>query len=100
MVPGGIYDLFKLKDLKFSGTIGGLGEKDKLSYSSLSYQIANARDVGYSEQVICAVVIKAISPGNNLRTYLQSKRDLNLKTLMMFYVHIIKRRIVLQCSRS
>jgi hypothetical protein len=77
-----IYDIYKLKELKISGTIGGVGEKDRLSYTSLSYQIANARKLGYPEQGICAAVIKSISPSNNLRTYLESKRNLNLKTLI------------------
>ena len=30
-------DVMKLKDLKISGTIGNMGEKDKLSFSSLWY---------------------------------------------------------------
>ena len=70
-------DVLKLKDLKISVSIGG-SEKEKLSYTSLSYQIANAEKAGYSEEQICAAVVKAISPGNNLRTYLESKPGLNL----------------------
>ena len=77
-----VMDVFKLKELKISGIIGGSGEKDKLSYTSLSYQIANAEKSGYSGECICAAVVKAISPGNNLRTYLESKPDLTLVTLL------------------
>ena len=76
------FDVLHLKEFKLAGTIGGVGEKDKLSYTSLSYQIANARKQGFSEQKICASVIKAIAAGNNLRTYLESKHDLNLSTLV------------------
>ena len=38
--------------------------------------------MGYSDQVICAAVLRAISPGNNLRTYLESKRDLSVDFLL------------------
>ena len=57
----GSIDVVKFKDLKISGTIAGKGE-NKLSYTSLSYQIDNARRLGYSDSGICAAVIKAISP--------------------------------------
>ena len=33
----------KLKDFKISGYIGNVREKDKLSYTSLVYQIENAK---------------------------------------------------------
>ena len=49
--------------------------------TSLSYQIANAEKCGYSEERICAAVVWAVSPSSNLRTYLESKPDLNLNTL-------------------
>ena len=38
------FDVLNLKEFKISGTIGGVGERDKLSYTSLSYQIANMRE--------------------------------------------------------
>ena len=74
-----VVDVMGLKDLKISGMIGGSGEK--LSYTSLSYQIANAEKSGYSEERICAAVVRAVSPSSNLRTYLENKPDLNLNTL-------------------
>ena len=37
-----IFYLQKLKDFKISGSIGGSGEKDKLSYTSLAYKIQMA----------------------------------------------------------
>ena len=76
------FDILKLKDFKISGSIGGVGEKDKLSYTSLCYQIVNAQKSGYSNENVCAAVVKAISPGNNLRTYLESKPNLNLDSLL------------------
>ena len=39
----------KLKNFKISGSIGGSGEKDKLSYMSLVYQIQNGRKTGYND---------------------------------------------------
>ena len=76
------YEFQKLKELKINGKIGGVGEKDKLSYISLSYQISNAKKLGYSEEMICGAVIKAITPGSHLRTYLESKHSLTLSSLI------------------
>ena len=55
-----VVDVMRLTDLKNSGLIGGSGEK--LSYTSLSYQIANAEKSGYLEERICAVLVRAVSP--------------------------------------
>ena len=74
--------LQKLKDFKISGCIGGSGEKDKLSYTSLAYQIQNGRKAGYSDDEICAGVIKSIAPGNHLRSYLESKSSLNVPLII------------------
>ena len=76
-----LVDMYKLKDLKISGIIGGIGEKDKLSYLSLSYQIENAKKLGYSEEKICGAVIKAIAPNNHLRTYFESRPGLKLSSV-------------------
>ena len=77
-----LFDVQKLKDFKISGIIGGGEKKDGLSYSSLSYQISNGLKQGYPEELICAAVLRAISPGNNLRTYLESKRNLDVTSLL------------------
>ena len=66
-------DVLRLRNIKISGVIGGVGEKDKLSYSSLSYQLWNGKKLGYSDEMMCAAVIHAIAPENNLRTYLERK---------------------------
>ena len=77
-----VLDIGRMKELKINGRIGGIGEKDKLSYVTLSYQIGNAKKMGYSEEMICSSVIKAITPGSYLRTYLQSKHSLTLSSLI------------------
>jgi len=74
--------LHKLKNFKINGSIGYAGQKDKLTYSSLAYQIKNSKIEGFSSHEICAGVIKAISPDNPLRTYLESKPDLNVESLI------------------
>ena len=42
------YNLQWLKDFKINGSIGGPGERDKLLYTSLAYQIQNGRTAGFS----------------------------------------------------
>ena len=77
-----VIDIKKIKDFKISGTIGGLQEKDRLSYSSLSYQIQTGLSLGYSSRDICAGVIKAISPSSNLRSYLESRQIVEIPVLL------------------
>ena len=76
------YNLQQLKNFKRNGSIGGPGEKDKLLYTSLVYQIQNGRTAGFSEAEICAGVIKAIITGNFLRSYLESKSFLTVVSLI------------------
>ena len=76
------YNLQRLKDLKINGSIGGSGERDKLSYTSLACQIQNGRTATFSEAEICAGVIKAIAPGNFLRSYLESKYFLTVDSFI------------------
>ena len=68
-----LFDVQKLKDYKISGTIGGEKKDNMVDFSSLTYQISNGIKQGHSDDVICAAVLKAISPGNHLRTYLESR---------------------------
>ena len=76
------FQIHKFRDFKINGLIGNPGQKDKLSYSSLSYQMQNGRERGFSEKEICSAVIRAITPGNTLRTYLECRECLDLKTLI------------------
>ena len=72
----------KFTIFKISGQIGTPGQKDKLSYSSLSFQIQSGVERGFAESEICAAVIRAITPGIALRTYLEGMRKLDLENLM------------------
>ena len=38
--------------------------------------------MGYTDELICAAVLKAISPGNNLRTYLENKKNLTVTSVL------------------
>ena len=71
----------KLKDFKISGSIGAPGQKDKLNYSSLKFQIENAKE-DYKESEIVAAVIRAITSAPTLRTYLEGIRKLKLPILL------------------
>ena len=46
-------EFLKLEDFKISDMIGGIGEMDRLSYSSLCYQIAHAQKSGFSDESVC-----------------------------------------------
>ncbi len=69
------------KDFKISGQIGEPGQKDKLTFSSLAHQIENGLNRGYPEIEIVDAVLRAISPGLQLRSYLEGKPHLTLPTL-------------------
>ena len=71
----------RLKDFKFSGQIGDKGEKGKLTYTGVIHQIETGLQLGFDEKEICSAVIRAITPGNTVRTYLEGKRGLTLKKL-------------------
>ena len=70
------------RDLRISGTIGGQGQKDQLSYISLTRQIHSAMGKGYKEREIVDAIIRAIAPGVQLRDYLEAMRDSGLASVM------------------
>ena len=72
----------RLREFKINGTIGNAGQKDSLSYTSLSFQMKQGKATGYSSEEICAAVIRAIKPGNSLRDYLESKGDVSEASLI------------------
>lgn len=76
-----VIDLVKFKEFKISGTIAGKGD-NKLSYTSLLYQIEEGRRQKYSEHLICAAIVKSISPASNLRTYLESRKLVSLDSII------------------
>ncbi|KAJ8014366.1 hypothetical protein DPEC_G00039480 [Dallia pectoralis] len=69
------------KDFKIAGQIGEPGQKDKLTFSSLARQIEHGLSKGFPELEIVDAVIRAISPGMQLRSYLEGKTNLTLPTL-------------------
>ena len=73
--------IFK-REFKFNGTIGAPNSKDALSYISLTKQIDSAKQKGYEDPEIFDTLIKAISPGLQLRTYLEAMHEAGLETVM------------------
>lgn len=69
------------KDFKIRGTIGLPGQKDKLTFSSLAYQIESGVKKGYTEDELCEEVVRAVSPDLQLRSFLEGKADLTLQRL-------------------
>lgn len=51
------------KDFKISGQIGEPGQKDRLTFSSLTRQIENGINKGYRESEMTDAIICAITPG-------------------------------------
>ena len=72
----------RMRELKLNGQIGNPGEAGKLSYSSLSFQISNARVRHFDDAEICSAVIRAITPNLPLRNYLERQRNLTLPMLI------------------
>ena len=77
---------FFRKEFKIQGTVGKPRQKDKLSFSSLAFQIDSAEKKGYPEDDIISAVIKAINPDLQLRSYLEGKTGMSLS---MRVVHIL-----------
>jgi len=69
------------RQFKMIGQIGDPDQKDKLTFNSLMRQIDTAREQGYKEKEIVDGVIRAITPGLVLRSYLESYKDLSLERL-------------------
>ena len=69
------------REFKIKGQIGLPGDENKLSFISLARQIESGLERGYEESEVIESVIRAISPGMPLRSYLESTPDLNLARL-------------------
>ena len=69
------------RQFKIIGQIGEPNQKDKLSYTSLVRQIEAGVDQGFTEEEVRDGVIRAISPGMVLRSYLETFSDLTLNRL-------------------
>ena len=79
------------REYKISGTIGS-AQKDHLNYISLCGQIAEGKKRGYPDAEIAAAIRKAVQPGSNLRTYLDSKIDLPLDQVISFIRSYLKEK--------
>ena len=76
-----ISDLRLKREFKISGTIGVPGEANKLNFISLVHQIEGALAQGYREVEINEAIIRSISPGLPLRSFLECTPDLPLSKL-------------------
>lgn len=69
------------RDFKISGPIGELGQRDRITYTSLMRQLDAGQAKGYTDRELVEAVIRAISPGMRLRSYLESSENLTLATV-------------------
>lgn len=69
------------RQFKIIGQIGEPNQKDKLNYTSLVRQIEAGIVQGFTEEEVRDGVIRAISPGMVLRSYLETFSDLTLDRL-------------------
>eukprot|EP00057_Strongylocentrotus_purpuratus_P028034 XP_011682508.1 PREDICTED: uncharacterized protein LOC105446855 [Strongylocentrotus purpuratus] len=75
------YDSLLRKEFRIKGQIGEVGQKDKLSFSSLVHQIDRGVARGYAEEEVVDAIINAMVPGLTLRSYLECKPELDLPVL-------------------
>ena len=66
------------RDFKIFGIVGGDRQKDCLSFVSLSRQVDAGVKAGYHESEIVEAVIRAVSPSQKLRSYLEMMDNLSL----------------------
>ena len=59
------------REFKIMGQIGEMCQREKLSYVSLIKQIEVGLDRGYSEGKVVNAIINTISPGLQIRSYLE-----------------------------
>ena len=81
----------KLKDFKITGTIGCEGA-NRLSFSSIQYQVDNARKLKYPKREICAGIIRAMGANDDLRNYFESNPETSLDTMMDIFRSTFKER--------
>ena len=66
-----LHIFIKFKEYKIHDKIGTSGQKNRLTFSSLIFQINNGLKKGYSEHKVCDAVTKSIAPDLTRRTYLE-----------------------------
>ena len=70
----------------------GSTTKDSLNYISLCSQIADGKKKKYKEDDICIAIRNAVTPGSHLRTYLDSKSDMSLESMVSFIRSAMKEK--------
>ena len=70
------------KDFKIRGIIGNSGQKDRISFISLTNQINDGRTAGYSDNEIVGGVLKAMSTNLCLINVLETMECLTLDSLL------------------
>ena len=73
---------FCAQTLKIEWIIDEVGQKDKLGYLSLMLKVEMGLGEGYSDKEIVTAVIRAVQPGLQLQSYLESVGDLTLIMLL------------------
>ena len=69
------------REFKIMGQSGEVGQREKLSYVSLIRQIEVGLDRGYSEGEVVNAIIYSISPGLQIRSYLEGSGQISLARL-------------------
>ena len=71
----------KFREFKISGKIGTPGQKEKLSFMSLIYQMNSGIEKEFSERDICEAVIKSISLDLPLQSYFEGTQTMDIASL-------------------
>eukprot|EP00112_Aurelia_sp_Birch-Aquarium-sp1_P009685 Seg2108.5 transcript_id=Seg2108.5/GoldUCD/mRNA.D3Y31 product="hypothetical protein" protein_id=Seg2108.5/GoldUCD/D3Y31 len=69
------------REFRIIGQVGEVGQRDKLSYVSLIRQVEAGLERGYAEKEIVNAIINAISPGLQIRSYLEGSGSIPLPRL-------------------
>ena len=72
------------KEFWVKGSIGEVGQKEKLTYVSLVHQINEFKAAGYDQDEIVNGIIRAMVPNLTLRNTLETTADLNLDRFLSF----------------
>ena len=86
-----VNSLFR-REFKIYGQINEQGKGDQLSFVSLSRQIEGAIEKGYTDKEAVEAVIKAMKPGMQLRSYVETVRDLTLPRLRQILISHYKEK--------
>ena len=78
------------RDFKIQGVVGDPGQKEKLGYQALISQIEAGLTKGYSDKEVVSAVVRAVQPGLQLRSYLETMVDPTLprlRKILRFHFH-------------